>query len=438
MPENENIKPCVLIVDDSQSIQLYVRDLLEEAGFRTLSATDGKMGLKYIKDHAPDVVLLDIEMPVMTGLEVLDSLGGAKRLYSIILFTHLSDLHYRIKGLDKGADDYITKPIEPDELVARVRAAARAASMKQELADARNAIEGKLKIFHSSQKEVIENNKINSLAKLASGMAHSINSPLGYINSNLGTLKKYIDVLSENMRDLSDQSGLANTDNLNTDEIARASHKLSKRPKIDYILNDIKPIISEIKEGIDHISSIIRYLQVMDNAGFHTERTLEKFNVIINLITANFRSKIPPRISFAVDLYEASLMATCNIEQIITAVECIITNAVDAISGEGTINIRTYPKNEWVCVEIRDSGEGIATEDIKYIFEPFFTTKHLMKKVGLGLTIAQCLLLANRGSIDITSIPGQGTTIVIKLPLSEVTAENTPEQTNSFMDTAGT
>ncbi len=134
----------VLIIDDSKSVQEFVKELLENTGFITFSATNGRTGLEYINSKEPDVVLLDIEMPEMTGLEILDALDHSKRLYSIILFSQLTDKKKRVAGLSKGADDYITKPIDPDELIARVIAATRTAVLKKELAEAKMALEEKV------------------------------------------------------------------------------------------------------------------------------------------------------------------------------------------------------------------------------------------------------------------------------------------------------
>jgi len=146
-------RACVLIVDDSQSIQKYVRELLEKSGFKTLVAGNGSAGLEFIRTNKPDVVLLDIEMPVMTGLEVLDIVGHDQRIYSIILFSHLSDIKNRIRGLDKGADDYIIKPIEPDELIARVKVAVRNMKLKRELVKAKLDAEAALEKCRKSRAE---------------------------------------------------------------------------------------------------------------------------------------------------------------------------------------------------------------------------------------------------------------------------------------------
>jgi CheY-like chemotaxis protein len=260
------MKPCVLIVDDSQSIQKYVKGLLEGGGFMVLSATDGRMGLEYIEEKKPDVVLLDIEMPGMNGLEVLDELGKSKRLYSIILFTHLSDIRNRITGLDKGADDYITKPVQPDELLARVRAAARTTGLKRELAEAKKTAEDALDKFHETQNKLIEEQKISAVVKLASEMAHEINTPLGYIQSNVGTLERYSGILAEGTKRFIDLSNKFKDKDPGSERAVNEILNWLKKSKLESICLDIKPLISETIKGVERISSIIKSLLKMDQA----------------------------------------------------------------------------------------------------------------------------------------------------------------------------
>lgn len=137
----ENTTPLVLIVDDSRAVRTFVRELLEQVGYAVIEANDGIAGLEAIATRKPDVVLLDIEMPNKTGLEVLDELDVANRLFSIILFTTLSSLDAIVNGLERGADDYIVKPFKKDEFMARLAAAIRIAHNKKLLFEARMTAE---------------------------------------------------------------------------------------------------------------------------------------------------------------------------------------------------------------------------------------------------------------------------------------------------------
>ncbi|BEH09579.1 response regulator [Geobacter sulfurreducens subsp. ethanolicus] len=137
----ENTTPLVLIVDDSRAVRAFVRELLEQVGYAVIEANDGIAGLEAIATRKPDVVLLDIEMPNKTGLEVLDELDVTNRLFSIILFTTLSSLDAIVDGLERGADDYIVKPFKKAEFMARLTAAIRIAHNKKLLFEARMTAE---------------------------------------------------------------------------------------------------------------------------------------------------------------------------------------------------------------------------------------------------------------------------------------------------------
>lgn len=133
----QNDTPLVLIVDDSRAIRIFVRELLEQVGYAVIEANDGITGLEVIATRKPDVVLLDIEMPNKTGLEVLAELDATSRLFSVILFTTLSSIDSIVDGLERGADDYIVKPFKEAEFLARMTAAIRIARNKRLLFEAR-------------------------------------------------------------------------------------------------------------------------------------------------------------------------------------------------------------------------------------------------------------------------------------------------------------
>jgi putative two-component system response regulator len=136
-----NNRPLVLIVDDSRAIRRFVRSLLERAGYAVIDANDGIVGLELIAAKKPDIVLLDIEMPNKTGLEVLAELDANNRLFSVILFSSLSSLEAIVNGLEFGADDYIVKPFKEAEFLARMTAAKRIADSKRMLYEARMTAE---------------------------------------------------------------------------------------------------------------------------------------------------------------------------------------------------------------------------------------------------------------------------------------------------------
>ncbi len=413
---DKQTKPIVLIIDDSDSIQKYVRALLEEAGFRTFSATDGRAGLDRIESHNPDVVLLDIEMPVMNGLEVLDALGRGDRLYSVVLFTHLSDSKNRISGLDKGADDYITKPIEPEELIARVKAASRTSELKKQLVSARHVAEEALIKYRNAQKNLINEHKLTAIAKLASGMAHEINNPLGFIKSNLGTIDKYARILSEGANRFVELSNTFAWENSSSDNTIKDTLLWMKKAKLDFICKDINPMVSETVEGVDRISSILKYLLIMDQATAYSKVESLDINSIVNACVMDFKSKLGPEIIFNTEFSATPLIVTACSEQLGIINSNIILNSVDAVGETGTITVKTRLEEECACIEIRDTGSGFPREVLPLIFDPFFTTKESYNNIGLGLTLSQYFIHAHGGQVEVESAEGEGTRVIIRIP----------------------
>ncbi len=410
-------KPVVVIIDDSQSIQRYVSHLLEEAGFRILVADNGRKGIETINSVNPDVVLLDIEMPVMTGLEVLDELGRNERLYSIILFSHLSGVNDRIKGLEKGADDYITKPIEPDELIVRVKVAARTASLKKQLVRAGETAGAALRRYRETQDRLIEEQKIASISRVASGMAHEINNPLGFIKSNLGTIIKYSSTLIESARRFTDLANAMEDKVFSKDPTIQETLSWVKKSKLEFIGMDLAPLVSETQEGVDRISSILKCLLVMDQVTFSGSEEVADINSLINDIDNLFPETLPPKVLFAASFDRAPLMTKIKAEQILIAVGNIIRNAADAVGESGKIILATSADDCWVSIEVRDNGNGIPDDLMERVFDPFFSTKDSIENVGLGLTVSQHIIRAHGGHIDIQTVREGGTCITIKLPL---------------------
>jgi two-component system NtrC family sensor kinase len=408
-------KPCVLIVDDSQSIQKYVKELLEGGGFRVFSATDGRIGLKYMEDKKPDVVLLDIEMPLMNGLEMLDELGKSKRLYSIILFSHLSDVRNRIIGLDKGADDYITKPVQPDELLARVRAAARTTKLKMELAKAKKTAEDAIDKFHRTQRKLIREQNMAAITKLACGMAHEINTPLGLIQSNLGTLKRYAGILAEGSKRFIDISDKMKDKDPGWDKALDEILNWLKESKVALITEDIGPLISDAFEGTARISTILDYLLLMDNAVYCTDAEIIDLNTLVKSLNSFSKLRLPPGVILTIDSSDTPLNVTGKNDHLHIAIVNILKNAIEAAGEAGTIKVTTYSENNRACIKIHNSGEAIPQDVLPGIFEPFFTTKASQKKLGVGLTISQYLINANGGHIEVKSCPGEGTSVTISL-----------------------
>jgi signal transduction histidine kinase len=417
MSAQENQQPHnetqVLIIDDSRSIQMFVGELLQKAGYAVSSASDGESGLALIKSAEPDVVLLDVEMPGMTGLQVLDQLAGKRSLFAIILFTSRSTLEQIVEGLNKGADDYIVKPFQPDELLARVASAKRSVVMKRELAFARQQADEALEKLRESQSQLVEEKKIQAIAHLAAGFAHEINNPLGFIQSNLSTLGRYAEFLlsranSNAIPELTPGSAV--------DGSCAADQK-----KMKVIRNDMSPLILDTQSGFTRIAEIVRNFMDLEKGLGANEAQEENLNDILSGIVKELGSEISGDLRVTLDLSPAPLPVMGVLTMLNTIFVNLVQNAIEAVGSKGEIRIRTGRDSGKVFCELHDSGSGIKAEDYPHIFDPFFTTKvnANVNHFGLGLTIAECFVNAHGGSIEVTSPEAGGTVVLVRFPSAE-------------------
>jgi two-component system NtrC family sensor kinase len=412
----ENI-PNVLIIDDSKSVRNYVEEILEKDGFRVTTATDGFSGLESINNHNPDVVLLDIEMPGMSGIEVLNILGAEQHLFSIILFTTRSSLENRVQGLNLGADDYIAKPFEESELLARVRAGLRTALLKKELASERNRAQDALDKLHVAQKRILAEQKLVAVAGLAAGVAQQINNPLGFIESNLHTLLVYLRKILEGADRMLKMSVMLNEAECGFQSEIDDFLEWMMKAKLDYIRQDIEPLLAETREGAERIAAVVRALQVFDQADTFQRSEMEDLCDVVSSFASSCHMRLPPGMSLLTDIGSLPANAYCNRSLLNMALDNILQNAVDAAGGTGEVRILLLDNGQWACIQVIDSGEGISDENLDKVFDPFFTTRTDLKKIGLGLTIAQSLVNAHGGRIEISSSSGHGANVMIMLPL---------------------
>jgi signal transduction histidine kinase len=408
----------VLIIDDSRSIQQFVGELLHKAGYAVSNAGDGESGLALIETCEPDVVLLDVEMPGMNGLQVLDKLAGKRSLFAIILFTSRSSLEQIVEGLNKGADDYIVKPFQPDELLARVASAKRSVVMKRELAFARQQADEALASLRESQSQLVEEKKIQAIAHLAAGFAHEINNPLGFIRSNLATLGRYAEFL------LSCINSNAEPEPILSSADDGSSAVVQKKMKV--IRNDMSPLIMDTQSGFTRIAEIVRNFIDLEKGLGANEAQEENLNDILAGIVNDFGSAITGDLRVTFDLDPAPLPFMGVLTMLNTIFVNLVRNAMEAVGSKGEIRIRSGRDSGSVFCELHDSGSGINAEDCPHIFDPFFTTKVNadVNHFGLGLTIAECFVNAHGGSIEITSPEGGGTRAMVSFPVAGRKSQN--------------
>ncbi|MFB0555927.1 MAG: ATP-binding protein [Phycisphaerae bacterium] len=287
------------------------------------------------------------------------------------------------------------------------------------------------------QSQLVQSEKLASIGQLAAGVAHEMNTPVGFVASNFETLENYMKKIKELLQmygelleeiDASDKTELL--DKANT--IGKSQNDM----KIDFILKDLPGLFNDSREGIDRVTSIVQNLR--DFSRIDQSGNLDEYNindgVKATLIVAQNEIKYDADVK--TELSEVPLIF-CNAGQINQVLLNILINATQAIKSQerdnkGTITIKTYVTDDDVVCEISDDGPGIEPDKLPKIFDPFFTTKPIGNGTGLGLSVSyDIIVIKHNGKLIADSSVGEGTKFTIKLPLSKKEAKNEMEAENT-------
>uniref|UniRef100_C6DZB0 histidine kinase n=1 Tax=Geobacter sp. (strain M21) TaxID=443144 RepID=C6DZB0_GEOSM len=403
-------QPVVLMIDDSKAVRKFVRELLTQEGYRVVEAENGRAGLDLLESAHPDVVLLDVEMPVMSGVEVLQAVGLKRRLYSIVLFTTQSSLEQIAAGFEMGADDYIIKPFNHADFMARISAAVRCSHHKSELNKARQKAEAALLQLQQAQGQLVEQEKVNAVAQLAAGAAHHINNPLGFVMSNIKTLERYsaslLRFIDEIKRELLQVAP----------EKTELIDSLEKELRLPRIRSDFPCLVQETQEGGQRMSLIIQQLAQLELGLADPVRAELDVAKVVEPLVGMVTVLAPPETTVTWACPEQSITVKGSLTLLNTALVALLKNACEALGSDpGTITVAVTGNDEAAEIVISDSGSGIPPQQIDSMFEPFFSTKSPESHVGLGLTIAHRFISSHGGRISVKS-DSSGTQVRIVLP----------------------
>lgn len=387
----------ILIVDDEPfNLDLLEQELDDE--YAVVRAENGVEALEKAESENPDLILLDIRMPEMDGLEAVRKLReSAKHVTTpVIMLTAQSTTEEKVEGLDAGADDYITKPFDPDDLHARIRSNLRIGRLQRELAEERNELKQALDDLRAAEVQLVHSEKMAGLGKLVAGVAHELNNPIGFIYANMGHFQRYVGQLRE-MCEVSALSG-------------EAAEKAKKT------FSTLDRLVESCSNGAQRIKEIVLGLRAFSRLDEAERKTVDLHEGIDSTLTLLEHHMKDP-ITVAKDYGDLPLVE-CMPGQLNQVFMNLLTNAVDAVEGEGEVVITTRTEgDEHVSIGIRDTGAGIPDDVRSRIFEPFYTTKDVGKGTGLGLSISYGIVEKHGGSIAVESAAGEGTTFVVRLPV---------------------
>lgn len=266
-----------------------------------------------------------------------------------------------------------------------------------------------------TRSRLLENEKMASIGQLAAGVAHEINNPIGFVNSNLGTLGEYLDDTFAVLDAYAAAEPLIARD----PQAIAALRAIKAEREIVFVREDAKSLLAESRDGLSRVKNIVQDLKTfshVDQAEWSRVDLRVGLESTVNIVWSELRQKAELRREFG-DIPPV----LCNAGQLNQVFMNLLMNAAQAIDGHGLITVRASAVDgetgAEVRIEVEDNGCGISAEHQMRIFEPFFTTKPVGKGTGLGLSLAWSTVQKHGGRIEIDSVPGRGTCFRVCLPV---------------------
>jgi len=269
--------------------------------------------------------------------------------------------------------------------------------------------------------QLIQSEKMASLGQLVAGVAHEVNTPLGYITSNVETIRSGMSEQSKlltTMDQISNEVSEKTPNGKRLSTLLRAAVNQYRQMGKKENLDEIEDLLKDSAYGLNEISNLVISLKDysrMDkdnmsnadiNEGLNTTLKICKNIIGQRKIEKNYDENLP--------------QIECLPAQINQVFLNVINNAAQATSEDtGVISVSTINNGDTIGIIIHDNGYGMDEETLKHIFDPFFTTKEVGQGTGLGMSISYKIISSHKGEIDVSSLPGQGTTIKITLPLKQ-------------------
>lgn len=270
-----------------------------------------------------------------------------------------------------------------------------------------------------TQRRLHQAERMASIGTLAAGIAHEINNPVSFIASNLTTLDGYIGDLRSVIDEETDLiSRCLCFDELST--YARKAAAIRQEKEIDELMLDLPDLVRESLDGAQRIAAIVQSLREfsrVDDLGTTRANPNQIIETTLNIV----QNKGIERIAIELDLGDVPQI-DCYAGRLGQVVLNLLLNAANAIDGEGVIRICTWVEADQLHVDVTDTGRGIRPENIDRIFDPFYTTMDVGQGKGLGLSTVHGIVTDHGGTIEVTSVVGEGSTFSVRLPLEHVPA----------------
>ncbi len=364
----------ILVVDDEKIIRERMKSLLELEDYTVFIAANGLEALEIFSREHPEIAIVDVKMPGMDGIEVLGRMKVLDPDCEVFIVTGHGGVETAVQALHKGAFDYVTKPIEFDELTLNIKRAFERQKMHEQL--------------KSQQAQIVQAAKLTAVGQLGAGVAHEMNQPLMAISAYMESVLLH-KAISEN--------------------------------------GDLKEKLIKLKDQLVRLGTIVKRMH--EYAGNrHAQMSIEDVNRPVQDGFFLFRQQLEDRnIRAKVDLEENLPKIYMDRYQVQDVIINFIVNARDALEeryhqdggSELTLITRKLPGESGVLIGLIDNGIAVKAGTEQDLFNPFFTTKAPGKGTGLGLSVSYGIIKNHNGVISFAPLKNDRKIFYFTLPFDK-------------------
>ncbi len=389
----------ILVIEDDEVLRELIAMQLRNQGYQVLEAGTGAAGLRLVAERPPDLILLDVNLPDMAGWEICARLKADDhtRIIPVMLLTALDSMKDRWRGLESGADDYLAKPFQPQELMIRVRSLLRMCQLYRSLLEAEH-----LRARLEAQQEA--DRLKESFVAIVS---HELRTPLTVLKGYLGLL-----------------GGL------------RGSPASIKA--LDGSLDDMSEALQQL-EGL--VRELLDYSRLSAGVLTLRRRPVDLRGLLRDAVDGLARVIAERQVQVTFDVPRRSVRMHADPERLAQAIHHLVENAVKFSKPGGRVVVGCRDRGNQIAIRVQDFGVGIPAEDLQRIFDPFYQASDYMTRreggVGLGLATARHIVADHGGEIRARSRPGEGSVFTIRLPRSYSDAREVLARLRKRTDEAG-
>ncbi len=412
----------ILVAEDGLMMRRILVRALAGWNYDVVEVEDGAQAWAEFEKEPFRMVLTDWVMPESDGLELIRRIRSAKLPFYvyIILLTAKSEKEDLVVGMEAGADDFLVKPVDHNELRVRLREGERIVRLEQELAEQNRQL-------REAQAALVQSEKLASLGQMAAGMAHEINNPIALVANNLAVLKRDVASAFE-ILDLyqSTQDELAKSN----PELAQKVTELAEEYDYAWIRDESPALFDRSLAGLKRVRDIVQNLRSfarLDEAQLDYLDIHQAVVAVVQILQHELSNK---QIHLKIEDGKVP-QVLCEPGQIQQVLHHLLLNAIQASDQGGTISIQTSRCDTGVAIDIQDHGAGIPGSDLAHIFEPFFTTRAVGSGQGLGLAVSYGIVRDHGGSIEVSSELGLGSTFRVQLPIRPLASQSVGESHDS-------